>query len=473
MTFSSALSNAISGMNAATTAIQVRGHNVANAMTPGYARRDVMLTARSPSGGVLVETIQRAEAGRLGGLRLAADATSAGAMAKSDAAGELSRLLGEPGDEAGLFARYSRLETALADLAATPESAAYQSAALDAANGLTAAFRRIGDAAQAMRGDADAGIAAGVDAVNRALLGLEEMNERVTSEGNALSDMPEQRQRLINTIGEHLSIRVQTNARGQVRIATAEGVPLLGDEARLLSFRPAGVVAAGQTMATGHLSGLSAGGIDITPGEGVQASAAGKIAGLFAVRDATVPAFSSRLDALAENLVSRFASDAFDPTKAPGADGLFTGTPGPGAASRIGVNAAVDPERGGALWRLRDGLSATVPGPAGASGILPALNAALSEPAAVPDATGSPSAYSASDAVAAFSSSLGTERLAADARAAAVGASADELRQQALSATGVNTDQELQSLLLIEQAYAANARVVQVVSDMMARLLEI
>ena len=38
---------------------------------------------------------------------------------------------------------------------------------------------------------------------------------------------------------------------------------------------------------------------------------------------------------------------------------------------------------------------------------------------------------------------------------------------------GVDTDQEMQKLLLIEQSYAANARVIQVVDDMMRRLMEI
>lgn len=38
---------------------------------------------------------------------------------------------------------------------------------------------------------------------------------------------------------------------------------------------------------------------------------------------------------------------------------------------------------------------------------------------------------------------------------------------------GINTDQELQKLLLIEQAYAANARVVTTASEMIDTLLSI
>ena len=38
---------------------------------------------------------------------------------------------------------------------------------------------------------------------------------------------------------------------------------------------------------------------------------------------------------------------------------------------------------------------------------------------------------------------------------------------------GVDTDAELQRLLLIEQAYAANARMIETVDDMMQALLRI
>ena len=38
---------------------------------------------------------------------------------------------------------------------------------------------------------------------------------------------------------------------------------------------------------------------------------------------------------------------------------------------------------------------------------------------------------------------------------------------------GVDTDQEMQSLLLIEQAYAANARVIQAVDEMLQSLTRI
>ena len=48
-----------------------------------------------------------------------------------------------------------------------------------------------------------------------------------------------------------------------------------------------------------------------------------------------------------------------------------------GLSQRLRLNAAVDPAQGGALWRLRDGLGAAVPGVAGNSALLTALQEAL------------------------------------------------------------------------------------------------
>ena len=70
-------------------------------------------------------------------------------------------------------------------------------------------------------------------------------------------------------------------------------------------------------------------------------------------------------------------------------------------------------------------------------------------------------------------SALGsTARLQTDARLANRTAHSQSL-QQSLAANGVDTDAELQRLLALEQAYAANARVIKAADSMLNTLLEI
>ena len=65
---------------------------------------------------------------------------------------------------------------------------------------------------------------------------------------------------------------------------------------------------------------------------------------------------------------------------------------------------------------------------------------------------------------------IATDRLDAETEASFTSARYGALQDLELGA-GVDTDRELQDLLLIERAYAANAKVVQTVDDMMKILL--
>ena len=61
----------------------------------------------------------------------------------------------------------------------------------------------------------------------------------------------------------------------------------------------------------------------------------------------------------------------------------------------------------------------------------------------------------------------------AETQLAATSARAQALTDAETAVTGVDTDFELQQLILIEQAFAANARVIQTAEQMVLTLLEL
>ena len=71
-----------------------------------------------------------------------------------------------------------------------------------------------------------------------------------------------------------------------------------------------------------------------------------------------------------------------------------------------------------------------------------------------------------------MTSDLGSHRLSAEQEESFASARWSSLREAELTG-GVDTDQEMQSLLQIEKAYAANARVISTLDAMMQTLLEI
>jgi flagellar hook-associated protein 1 FlgK len=129
-----------------------------------------------------------------------------------------------------------------------------------------------------------------------------------------------------------------------------------------------------------------------------------------------------------------------------------------GLSQRLGVNPLVDPTHGGSPSRLRDGLAATTPGAPSDDTRLSALADALSP---------------FSNQLATVVSDVSSEALRAQRIHTGNVAREITLIEVDSQLSGVDLDYELQSLLAIEQAYTANARVIQTVSDMFDTLARI
>jgi len=132
----------------------------------------------------------------------------------------------------------------------------------------------------------------------------------------------------------------------------------------------------------------------------------------------------------------------------------------------------VDPDAGGQLWKLRDGLGATVPGASGNASLLNAWEGALTLDRSPVSGNFMTGARSFSELSADFTSLVSTARLGAESDATYAQAQADTMKSMELE-NGVDTDQEMQDLLQIEQAYAANARVMSTIDDMIKQLMDL
>ena len=140
-------------------------------------------------------------------------------------------------------------------------------------------------------------------------------------------------------------------------------------------------------------------------------------------------------------------------------------------SGRISINALVDPDQGGAVWRLRDGIGAAVPGAAGDASILNALGAALEE-SRIPASGGFTISRTASGTSAELISGISASHSIFAQEQSFTRARADILIGSELQ-NGVDTDLELQRLLLVEQAFAANAKVISTIDELFETLLRI
>ncbi|MDZ4095625.1 MAG: flagellar basal body protein, partial [Paracoccaceae bacterium] len=163
MSITSSLSSALSGLNAASRAAELVSSNVANALTAGYARRELVLSARQLGGsgqGVTVVGVTRTVDQAVLSDRRVAEAGASNRDVRQAFLARLEAVLGTPDSEGSLASRIATLDATLIEAASRPESQARLSAVLDAAKSLAAQLSATSRDVQSVRGSADARIGA-------------------------------------------------------------------------------------------------------------------------------------------------------------------------------------------------------------------------------------------------------------------------------------------------------------------------
>lgn len=484
MSISSALSNAVSGLNASARAAGVASTNLANVLTPGYGVRALELTSQSSGnrGGVSIVGITRTvDQGILSDRRMS-DSQVASAETRAEFISQLERMVGTPDEGSSLSARIAAFDASLVLAANKPEATELLQAAVLRAGELADKLNAISTDIQTRRTNADGEIALAVDQVNTTLSQIRTLNVQITSAtkgGNSIAALQDQRQKAIDQLAEYVPIRQVPRDNGAVALFTPGGAILLDGTAATLDFTASNVVAPHMTLGAGLVSGLTINGVSVAPSGPNSPISGGKLSALFEIRDDLGVDANTQVDALARDLAERFQAAGLDATRAPGDPGLFTDGGAVfdplnevGIAGRIAVNAAVDPDNGGDLWKLRDGLGAAAPGAAGNGALLQDWRQALSQNAALNSGNLGATARSLSGHSASFTSRIGQSRLSLDQDISFAAARQSELKTLELQG-GVDTDAEMQRLLLIEQSYSANARMIQTLDEMMQALLRI
>lgn len=485
MSLSNALTNAVSGLVAASRGTEVVASNLANATTPGYARRELQMASRpliSGGGGVHVDGAVRIVRSSVLAQNRLASAGTARAETLASFHKSVADAIGVPGEAGALATLLSQFDSALVTAASRPESEAGLSQAVTAARDLARAYNALGAHIQEARSAADLAIKADVEALNSGLARVAELNRQITvqmSGGQDSNGLQDERQRIVDGLSQIVPIRELPREGGRVALFTAEGGVLLdGFTPARFDFASSGLMTPEMSVGEPGVGLLSLNGQAIPP-EQMGRFTGGRLAANFHIRDVDGPSAQAGLDAAAADLHDRFADGAVDPTLGAASPGIFTdagaraSTPAtPGLAQRLAINAAVDPAAGGAAWRLRDGIAATATGPVGSSDLLVRMRDALGAMRTSSSTVIGTVPRSATTLAAELSSRAASSRLAAErdvTTATAQSTSYDTLLRQ----DGVDSDREMETLLALERAYASNAKVLQAVDDMIQTMLRL
>ncbi|NRB35173.1 MAG: flagellar hook-associated protein FlgK [Rhodobacteraceae bacterium] len=483
MSLTAAIHGAMSGLKAASRGTQIVSENISNATNPDYARRSLALGASAIAGpGVRVLGVNRhADPVLLAGKR-DADAEFAAAKIASDFWTEAQRLVGAPEEEGTLAAQLNQFESALIATASMPDSASRLDILAQTASDLASGLVTASEGVQDLRTRADRDIALQVDQLNTALQDVAKLNKRIrytAANGGSIAGLQDQRQARVDAINEIVPINVIDRGDGVIALYSDGGAILLDGSAVEIGFTPVNLVTPYMTQSNGLLGGLTLNGSPIASGPDRHALPGGSLAALFDLRDRLGVQMQDDLDIVARDLVERFQDTGLDPTLAATDPGLFTDAGARfdpvdalGLSYRLSLNTLVDPSGTAETWRLRDGLGAAAPGSVGDASLLQAYSDALLDQRAPSQTSFGTALEDSAGMMETLLSRVSSSLNSATAQRSFATAAQSEMTRIVYE-QGVDTDAELQTLLVLEKAYAANAKIIETADELLDALLRI
>lgn len=317
MSVSVASSIALSALRAAQVGLSVSSANIANADVDGYTVKtanQVSTVSGSSGSGTAIASITGGVDKYVFASLIGANADLGAASITASYTDQLQALMGSTtgSDDGGtsIATQMAALETAVTELASTPDDNATQSSFVSAADSLASQLRDISTSISTLETNASQQIADDVDAVNEALAKIAKLNDQIVAakaKGQSTADLEDERNAAITSISSLMDITTTTTSSGAVYVKTTGGTTLLSSKLHELSVGASGAI-------------LVDGSNDIT-----STLTNGEIGGLLTLRDETLPAAQAELDALAAKLISAVNAAVADGSAVPAPDSL-TGT---------------------------------------------------------------------------------------------------------------------------------------------------
>ena len=440
------MSIAVGALLADQGALETTSNNISNINTPGYARQRAVMVEGRPmveapltfGSGVVLEKIESLRDSVLE-LRLHGETQQ---QSRLDALVSAMKQV-EPmfsGSSGDIGNQLSKFFSSIQQLSTDPANPSLRQAVLTAASNLATTFRTIAGNLQQQRQNLDLSVGQAVQQVNVLSGQVARLNGQIMQMQNLHQDasaFEDQRTVLIRQLSGLIDVSVIQSDNG-LTLTTSSGTALVSGE-RSFDLQT--------QMDVSGVQHIFAQGGDITA-----TLQGGQLAGLLSVRDQKIPGLLSDLDTLAAGLANSLNTahrSGFDLNGVPGGN-LFVPPPasGQGAAGTLSV-AISDP----AL------LAASSDGSPGSNGNLALLSNVKDQPVA--------SGQTATDFYANLVFKVGNEVSNGSSELNASTLILQQLEDQRGSISGVSLDEEATHLIQYQHAFAAAARVITTVDEML------
>ncbi|MBF0858732.1 flagellar hook-associated protein FlgK [Gluconobacter sp. LMG 31484] len=497
MGLNSALSIATSGLNVVQNAMAVASNNVSNAGTSGYIKENanVQSTVAGNTGiGVRTAATTLATNEQVQKALYAQNADVAAYTATSNSLSNITALQGSTtatsGSSGTLSDQLGNLQSALTSLTSTPDSASAQSTVVSAAASFAQSVNTLSSAYQTQRQTAQNSVVSSVSDINTDLTTIGTLSTKIMnlkSTGQDTAALENQRYTALSSLSSELSVSWSESANGDMTISTADGVTLptrdtsSASPATVSSTWPLSTSSAQisvsmtypGTSSSNTIPAITLNGKDVTTH-----LTGGTLGANITLRDTTLPTMQAQLDSLTSTVATRF-SDQGMPLFTSGADGSVPGssqtdltpTGSVGFSQEMSVSSVYSDDPSKLLDNSTSGTQTVLNvlnNSFGSSGTAaPSTNLGMTKNLS----TG----YTGDQGIISLATSL-TAKQAATASDASSGLALSQTTQTSLTSnlsgtSTVSVDTEMANIVTLQNAYAANAKVVSTVQTMFSALL--
>ncbi len=241
------LKTSLSGMLAFQRALDLTGHNIANANTPGYSRQVPEFTSRIGGGagqtyiggGTQIRSIERMyDALLVEQLRTSNTGLNRFNILNA-LAGQVDSLLADP--DTGLNTGMQGFFNALQDVGNDPANLPTRQALLGEADGLVSRFQSLDARLESLESEVNDRVRLAVDDINRVATEIATVNDRIALAGAGAkpNDLLDRRDQLLLELSGLISVSTSEQDDGTLNVFVGSGQALvLGAEAQPLDVRP-------------------------------------------------------------------------------------------------------------------------------------------------------------------------------------------------------------------------------------------
>ncbi|WP_233234712.1 flagellar hook-associated protein FlgK [Bordetella sp. LUAb4] len=307
----------LSGLNAAQAGLTVTGHNIDNSGTDGYNLQKVITATAGATAtgsgyygrGVMVDTVQRQYSGFLYNQLVQAQSTGGATSTLLTQLTQVDNMLGD--DTTGVSPALSAFFTSLNAVASSPADAATRQDLIGKAQSLVSQINSAYTDLQTQRTGLNTQVSSSVDQINSYLDTINTLNKQIVAAvsngaGNAPNDLMDQRDAVVQQLGQVVGIRTSTASNGYaVDISLSSGQSMLSGttvyklQAVASAADPSRTVVA-YTVPTGP------GGATTTVEMKDTAITQGSLGGLLQFRSQSLDALQNKLGQMAVGLATSF-----------------------------------------------------------------------------------------------------------------------------------------------------------------------